>query len=280
LKVAAATHLLRYGTHLGDMAIAKQAFQLVWPLMRSPKVAPLRNGLCQLFVVWFYVNVPQERAARDAIGQLQRLAEENNLEELHRFAAATACWLEMTDMRHAEAARYIGILEEAMNPAHPYDLACLHLLKAWSLTLEGEPKAALRAAQQTLALFDPAGWTWHRILARGVVSWIYSEMKDYDSAERWSRQGRALADETNIHVLDAHFDQVEAFSLLAHGEDAHPALKRLFAGAAQYWHGLAPAILPHCNPSPLLAGFAMQHRGLLCPRLDQNLGWRPENTSA
>jgi hypothetical protein len=51
MKVAAATHLLRYGTHLGDMAIAKQALQLVRPLLRSPKVAPLRKGLCQLFVV-------------------------------------------------------------------------------------------------------------------------------------------------------------------------------------------------------------------------------------
>jgi DNA-binding SARP family transcriptional activator len=248
--------------------------------LRSRKVAPLRKGLCQLFVAWFYVNVPQERAAQEAISQLQGLAEDNGLEELHRFTAATAYWLEMTHSRRAEAARYIGILEGAMDPARPYDLACVQLLKAWSLTLAGEPQAALRPAQQTLAIFDRAGWTWHRILARGVVSWIYTELKDYDSARRWSRQGRALADETNIHVLDAHFDQLEAVWLIAHGEDAQPALQRLFSGAAQYGTGLPlrffPTVIPRLCALALQSNIEVSYVRALIRVWE----WRAEDTSA
>ena len=74
--------------------------------------------------------------------------------------------------------------------------------------------------------------------------------------------------------------RVEAVSLLAHGEDAHPALKRLFSGAAQYGTGLPPAILPHWIPRLCSLALQCNIEVSYVRALIRTLGWRPEDASA
>jgi len=113
-------------------------------------------------------------------------------------------------------------------------------------------------------------------LARGVVSWIYNEMKDYDSAERWSRQGRALADETNIHVLDA---SGSGLAPRARGRRP-PCPKAPVLWRSTVWHGLAPAILPHRIPRLCSLALQCNIEVSYVRALIRTLGWRPEDASA
>jgi LuxR family transcriptional regulator, maltose regulon positive regulatory protein len=248
LRIAAATHLLRYGTLVGKMPIARQALEVVLPLLGDADVTPLRRGLCELFVAWFYVNDPQERQAYDAIERIERLSNEHHIRELRRFAAIPAYWLEMSHVRVAEAARYIGRLGEAMSTGNAYDVGCLEGLKTWSHAASGDVPAALRAAHEALRLFDQAGSAWHRLLSRGMLAWAYRENNDSRNAMLWCKEGRDLAKQLNIGVFDVHFDQIEASFRIERGEDVRPLLSRMFSDASTYGTGLPLRFFPTLAP--------------------------------
>ena len=101
-------------------------------------------------------------------------------------------------------------------------------------------------------------------------------MKDYDSAERWSRQGRALADETNIHVLDA---SGSGLAPRARGRRP-PCPKAPVLWRSTVWHGLAPAILPHWIPRLCSLALQCNIEVSYVRALIRTLGWRPEDASA
>lgn len=279
LKVTAATHLLRYGVVVGRMAIAKQALALVQPVLSDPDVNSLRQGLCEQFIAWFYVNVPQEERARDAIERIERRAREDNLRELHRFAAITGYWLDMSHLRTAQAAAWTKVLETVMDPTNAYDAGCLSGLKAWSAAASGELTTALRCASEAVTLFDEAGSCWHRILSRGVLSWAAVESKDFPAALRWSNEARQLAQEMDIHVLDAQFDQIEAIVALERGEDVEPSLRHLFSAAAHYGTGLPLRFFP--TIAPRLCALALK-AGIEAPyvrALIRTWGWPCEDAT-
>ena len=248
VRIAAATHLLRYGALVGKMSIAREVLKIVSPLLSDTTVTPLRKGLCELFVAWFYVNEPQEHQAYDAIERIERLSDEHHIRELRRFAAIPAYWLEMSHMRVAEAARHIARLGEAMSPANAYDAGCLECLKTWSHAASGDVPAALRAAHEALRLFDQAGSAWHRLLSRGMLAWAYRENNDFRNAMRWCKEGRDLAKQLNIGVFDVQFDQIEASFRIERGEDVRPLLSRMFSDASAYGTGLPLRFFPTLAP--------------------------------
>jgi DNA-binding SARP family transcriptional activator len=277
LKVAAATHLLRYGTLVGKMSTAQQVLKLVRPLLADPDVTPLRKGLCELFVAWFYVNAPQERHAQDAIARIEQLSNDHNLPELRRFAAIPAYWLEMSHMRVANAASQIVKLQEAMNPGNAYDVGCLEALKAWSFAMSADPPAALRAAHEAVNLFDRAGSVWHRLLARGLLAWSYRENDDFQSAMFWCNEGRDLARQVNIRVFDVQFDQIEASVSIARDEDIRPLLTRLFADASAYGTGLPLRFFPTLAPRLCALALKLNIESSYVNALIETWNWRPED---
>jgi hypothetical protein len=106
LQVAAATHLLRYGTVVGRIGVARQTLALIEPILADPDVTPLRRGLCELFVAWFYVNVPRESQAREAIERLDRLGMEQELPRLRTFQATST---KVTDAGLAHLQDLVGL---------------------------------------------------------------------------------------------------------------------------------------------------------------------------
>ena len=281
LKVAAATHLLRYGVLVGRMAIAKQALALVQHLLFDPDISSLRKGLCEQFAAWFYVNVPQEERARKAIERMeQRAREEGNL-ELLRFGAITGYWLEMSHLRTIQAARWIQVLEEVMNPGNAYDAGCLAAMKAWSGLAAGDDVgSALRCAADSVGLFDEAGSCWHRIFSRGILSWAYAEAEDFESAVRCSKQGRQIADETNIHVLDVQFDQIDAITAIARGQSVQEALRRLFSSASHYGTSLPLRFFPSIVPRLCAIALQSDIQASYVTALIRTWGWRSKDLTS
>ena len=277
LKVTAATHLLRYGTLVGKMSTARQVLEMVQPLLADPDVTPLRKGLCELFVAWFYVNAPEERHAQDAIARIDRLSDEHGIRELRRFAAIPSYWLEMSHMRVADAASQIVKLEEAMNPGNAHDVGCLECLKTWSFAASADPPAALRAAHEAVNLFDRSGSAWHRLLARGMLAWACRENDDFQSAMFWCNEGRDLAKQLDIHVFDVQFDQIEASFSLARDEDIRPVLSRLFADASTYGTGLPLRFFPTLAPRLCALALKFNIESSYVNALIRTWNWRPDD---
>ena len=262
------------------MAIAKQAHALVQPILCDPDVTPLRKGLCEQFVAWYHVNVPQEDLARDAIQRIERRGREDNLSELHRFAAITGYWLEMSHLRTVQADHCVQALEAVMNPANAYDAGCLAGLKAWSCAASGDATTARRHAAEAVALFDEAGSCWHRILSRGVLGWTCAEAKDYESAMRVVEEARRLAREANLNVLDAQFDQIEAIIAVEQGADVQDLLRRLFSSASRYGTGLPLRFFPTVAPRLCALALKSDIEVPYVRALIRCWGWRCEDATA
>ena len=280
LKAAAAAHLLRYGVLVGRMAITKQAHALVQPVLCDPDVTPLRKGLCEQFVAWYHVNVPQEDLARDAIHRIEQRAREDNLSELRRFAAITGYWLEMSHLRSAQAANCTQALEAVMNPANAFDAGCLAGLKAWSCAASGDATTARRYAAEAVALFDEAGSCWHRIFSRGILGWTCAEAKDYQSAMRVVEEARRFIEETNLNVLDAQFDQIEAIIAAEQRADVQELLRRLFSSASRYGTGLPLRFFPTVAPRLCALALKSDIEVPYVRALIRSWGWRSEDATA
>ncbi len=280
LKAAAAAYLLRYGVLVGRMAIANQALALVQPVLCDPDVTPLRKGLCELFVAWYYVNVPQEDLARDTIQRIERRGAEDNVSELHRFAAIAGYWLEMSHLRTAQAGHCAQALETAMNPTNAYDAGCLAGLKAWSCAASGDPTTARRHAAEAVALFDEAGSCWHRIFSRGILGWACAEAKDYETAMRVVEEARRLARETNLNVLDTQFEQIEAIIAIEQGADVRELLRRLFSSASRYGTGLPLRFFPTVAPRLCALALKSDIEVPYVRALIRCWGWRSEDATA
>ena len=279
LKIAAATHLLRYGTLVGKMSIAREVVEIVRPLLGDTDVTPLRRGLCELFVAWFYVNDPQERQAYEAIERIEQLSNEHHMRELRRFATIPAYWLEMSHMRVAEAARHIGKLEEAMDPSNAYDAGCLVCLKMWSFAASADSAAALRAGHDAVCLFDRAGSAWHRLLARGMLAWAYRENNDPQNAMLWCKEGRDLAKQLNIGVFDVQFDQIEASFRTERGEDVRPFLSRMFSDTSVYGTGLPLRFFPTLAPRLCALALKFNIEVSYVNALIRTWNWRPDDST-
>jgi DNA-binding SARP family transcriptional activator len=248
LKIAAATHLLRYGVLVGRMTVAKRALAMAQPILAGPDVTSLRKGLCEQFVAWYYLNVPLEGHAREVIQRIERRGKEDHLPELRRFAVISSYWVEMSHLRVAEAARWLQIFESVINPASAYDAGCLAEIKAWSCMASGDAATAMYHAAEAVAWFDQAGSCWHRIFSRGVISWVCAENKDNDQAVRWLNEARSLAREASIDALDVQFDQVDAMIGDHSDERLRPLLARFLSSAAEHGTGLPLRFFPTVAP--------------------------------
>ena len=274
LQVAAATHLLRYGTVVGRIGVARQTLALIEPILADPDVTPLRRGLCELFVAWFYVNVPRESQAREAIEQLDRLGMEQELPRLRTFAAIVGYWLEMSHLRSTPAARWLKVLEEVMDPDNAYDAGCFLALKGWSCLVSGDSQAGLRAAQGSVAAFDEAGSSWHRIFSRGVLSWAYSEVNDFDNAAHSSHEARELGRQMNIDLYDIYSDQIHALRSIDEEEAAAKAmLEQLFSSACAYGTGFPVRFIPTHMPRLCAAALEANIHASYVSALINTWGW-------
>src|SRR5262249_45339632 len=195
--------------------VARHTLALIEPVLADPDVTPLRRGLCEAFIAWFYVNVPHESRAQESIERLNRLGMEQELPRLRSLAAIVGYWLGMSHLRAASAARWLKLVEEVMDRDNAYDVGCLLGLKAWSSLVGADVTTALSLARDAAAAFEEAGSAWHRILSRAMLGWAYSEANDYIKAEQASREALALGRQMNIDLYHVFVHQLHAVRYLA-----------------------------------------------------------------
>jgi PAS domain S-box-containing protein len=275
LQVAAATHLLRYGTVVGSLGVARRTLALIEPILADPDVTPLRRGLCEAFIAWFYVNVPQESRAREAIERLDRLGLEQELPQLRRVAAIDGYWLEMSHLRTTPAARWLKVLEEVMDPDNAYDVGCFLGLKAWSCLLDGDVTSGLSAAQDAVTAFDEAGSSWHRIFSRAVLSWAYSAANDFDNAEQLSEEALELGRQMNIDLYHIFANQLHALRSIDEGDETavNAMLEQLFSSASAYGTGLPLRFIPTHIPRLCAAALVANIHASYVRALVNTWGW-------
>jgi PAS domain S-box-containing protein len=276
LQVAAATHLLRYGSVVGRIEVARRTLALIAPILADPDVTPLRKGLCESFIGWFYVNVPQESRAREAIEQLERLGMEQELPRLRRLAAIDGYWLEMSHMRATSAARWLKLLEEVMDRANPYDVGCFLTLKAWSSLVSGDVTTALPAAQDAVTAFEEAGSCWHRVFSRALLSWAYSAADDLSNAEQVGQEALALGREINIDLYHVFATQIHAIRCLAEeGQTgANAMLHQLFSAVSAYGIGFPLRFIPTYMPRLCAAALDANIHASYVRALINTWGWQ------
>ncbi len=279
LQVAAATYLLRYGTVVGCIGVARQTLALIEPILADPDVSPLRRGLCESFVAWFYVNVPRESQAREAIERLDRFGLEQELPQLRRSAAIAGYWLEMSHLRTTPAARWLKLLEEVMDPDNAYDAGCFLGLKAWSGLVSGDRQAGLRAAQGSVAAFDEAGSSWHRLFSRAVLSWAYSEVSDFDNAAHSSQEALELGRQMNIDLYHIFSKQIHALRSIAEGDEtaANAMLEQLFSCASAYGTGFPLRFIPTHMPRLCAAALEANIHASYASALIDTWGWHGDD---
>jgi hypothetical protein len=71
-------------------------------------------------------------------------------------------------------------------------------------------------------------------LRQSVLSWVYAETTDFGNARRWVEDARSLAEQTNLHVLDAQFDQIDALIADAHREPLQELIEKFLNGSSVY----------------------------------------------
>jgi len=221
--------------------------------------------------------LPHECHARETIERIERRGKEDNLPELRRFAAISGYWVEMSHLRSTPAASRVHALEEVMNSANAYDAGCLAELKAWSAMVNGDGTAGLRHAQEAVASFDQAGSCWHRIFGRAVLGWAYAETKDFGNARRWVEEARSLAEQTNLHVLDAQFDQIDALLAEARGEPLQKLIEKFLTGSSAYGTGLPLRFFPSVAPRLCALALRMNIEPAYARALIRTWRWRSED---
>ena len=65
-----------------------------------------------------------------------------------------------------------------------------------------------------------------------VLGWVYAETKDFGNARRWVEEARSLAEQTNLHVLDAQFDQIDALIADPHLEPLQELIEKFLNGSS------------------------------------------------
>jgi ATP/maltotriose-dependent transcriptional regulator MalT/DNA-binding SARP family transcriptional activator len=250
LRVAAGSHLLRYGTSVGDLGLVQQVLPLVERLLDDPTLTPLTRGLCELFVGWSYFNLMDDRRVQASITRLELVAKEHGLAKMRQFAALLGWWLEMTRSRYGEARRCLAIMEQVADPNRLYDAAVLTSLRAWSALAQGDASSGRHGAQEAVQLYDRLGSSWHRLLGRGMLMWAHVELGDWEAAHRCMDETKALGEQLNIRVYDVHRHQARAMMALRQGNQVvlRDSLRDLFACAARYGTGLPARFFPNWMP--------------------------------
>jgi len=262
LAAAACTWLLSYASNLGKLELAGQVLARARPLLDDPAVTPMRKGVCAYFVGWTHVAGMDLQRAEDACVRLEQLGSQPGMGALLRYPAVIRFW--MHALRHGAAGMHesIAAYDRTAQPAQPYDVSTLHMMRGYAAMMERRPASALQWTQVALAAYDRAGSPWHRLLARAVITWACIELDDLDQAGRTLAQMRDIGARVRLRLYDVYVLQAEARLALERPEEsAAAALRRLFSSARRHGVGHPMRFLP--GWLPLLCDAALRH-GIEC----------------
>jgi ATP/maltotriose-dependent transcriptional regulator MalT/DNA-binding SARP family transcriptional activator len=275
LWVNGATHLMRYATSVGDLDLVERVLALAQPRLDHPALTPHARGLCELFVGWGYVTLLDDQRAQASAQRLELIAKEYSLPQLCRFAAIIGWWVEVLRQRPGDAQRWLSVMTQVSDPQRRYDAAQLASMRAWQALTTGDPQAGLQAARAAVELHDRLGSSWHRLFARGLLTWACVECGNPALAQQTIEDVRALAAQYNLSAYDTYAPQAEATMALRQGDAAalRDRLVKLFSGASEHGVGMPTRFFPSWMPRLCAEALAEGIEVAYVRQLIRRFGW-------
>jgi pentatricopeptide repeat protein len=117
-------------------------------------------------VSWFYCITRKVGEGREAVARVDRIAGEEGLPYVRKFAAIIGAWIELYSHNLDAAQEWLDRLAQVMNPSHLYDVATFHGTRGFLYALRGQADLSYADGLKAVEIFDEAGSTMHQMTYR------------------------------------------------------------------------------------------------------------------
>ncbi len=184
LRLVSAGCLSAYGTNTGPLAVAQRVLPILLKMLGRSDIGAFNAAWSWFSISWLHCICRNEREGRNAVAEVERIAEEEGLPYVRKFSAIIGAWIELF-ARNLDAAQiWLSRFEKIMSPYHLYDVATLHGTRGFLYGLRGQADLAYADGLKAIEIFDEAGSTMHQITYRItlvlplVQKGMFSEAKD------------------------------------------------------------------------------------------------------
>jgi LuxR family transcriptional regulator, maltose regulon positive regulatory protein len=279
LKTTTVTHLLGYAANFGHLSLALRVLPAAELLLMRSDIAASRKAWCAFAVGWCYVNFPNPAKTEASIARLEAIAGECRLPSVRRLSAIIGFWHERYYRRLDGMARWLGVFEDAMNPASICDLAQAHTLRAILHLDRGRPLHARPHAREAVHLGDEYGCPAQRLLARGILAHALLDGGDFTGASHVLEEARTLGQTLRMRVFLLHILEANAWrARIEGGAHYREQLINLFEAAQEFGSHHALRFFPTWMSVLCAHALTLQ----VCPEFVRHLvvewNWLPPNS--
>jgi len=166
IKVVAASTLTNHGGHSAQPRVSRAGLALLEQWIDDPAVT-MPNRAAGLFaVIWCHHQLRNVEAARTAVAELERLAQETGLLYAGTFSAFMGANVEGCQGDMVEARQWFERLSNRTDPSRWYDRAIYCCTAVWMSMYERDPQLALMHGEEGIELITDG-------VINSAIQWRY-----------------------------------------------------------------------------------------------------------